>query len=226
MKGYVIRGKSWISIILCALVIGLAPINVVEAEPVTEIIEHVLVNDLIVWIEYSYDTTNISCVTLKFTISPLYNEPYKYMPNLYIEFAMFEIMDISAPLNSEYSYSFNLTSEHALYSPNQVSTTLTVFPKVREYPPNYIRVYGILKFRHLESSEWTIANIPFKLPFSQYDLSSWWQLEADKSSLEASLSGSTNLIYAFAAATLVLSATTAFFGLEWKRQRKILKSIR
>ncbi|MEM3616464.1 MAG: hypothetical protein QXM65_07805 [Candidatus Bathyarchaeia archaeon] len=226
MKGYVIRGKSQIFILVCVLVIGLALINVVEAEPVTEITEHVLVNDLIVWIEYSYDTTNISYVTLKFTISPLYYEPYQYMPNLYIEFAKFEIMDISAPLNSEYSYSFNLTSEHALYSPNQVSTTLTVFPKVREYPPNYIRVYGILKFRHLESSEWTIANIPFRLPFSFYDFYSWQQLEADKSSLETSLSDSKNLIYAFAAATLVLSATTAFLGIEWRRQRKILKSMR
>jgi hypothetical protein len=217
--------KSYI-ILFCVLAIGLASINVAEAQPVTEMTEQVHVNDLLVWIEYSYDTTNISCVTLKFTISPLYYEPYQYMPNLFIEFAMFEIMDISSPLNSEYSYSFNLTSERPLYSPNQMSTTLTVFPKVQESPPHYIRVYGTFKFRHLESSQWTIANIPFTLRFSLYDRFNWLALKTDNNSLETSLNSSTNMAYTFAAATLILLATTAFFGLEWRRYRKILKSIR
>jgi hypothetical protein len=217
--------KSYI-ILICVLAIGSALINVAEAEPITEMTEQIYVNDLRVWIEYSYDTANISCVTLKFTISPCYYEPYQYMPNLFIEFATFEIMDISAPLNSEGSYSFNLTLERALYSPNQLSTTLTVFPKVQESPPHYIRVYGVFKFRHLESSEWTVANIPFTLRFSQYDHFNWLGLKTDNNSLEASLNSSTNLAYTFAAATLVLLATTAFFGLEWRRQRKILKSIK
>jgi len=223
---YMVREKSWIVILTCSLVIGSVLINVGKAEPTTGKTEQVCINDLVVWIEYSYDITNISLITLNFTISPYYWIGH-YMSNLYIEYATFKIMDISAPLNEVGSYDFNLTSERALYSPNNVTTELSgVVPIVQEFPPHYIRVYGFFKFRHLESSDWTVAVIPFTLSFSQYDYFSWGQLKADNNSLKASSSGSQNLMYAFAVATAVLLTTTAFFGLEWRRQRRILKSIK
>jgi hypothetical protein len=210
-------------IFTCVLIIGSALVNLVKAEPVTESTEQVVVNDLVVWIEYTYDRMNISLVILNFTISPLYYK--QYMPNFYIAYAKFEVLDISAPLNEEYGYVFNLTSEHALYSPDKISTALIVSPKAQEFPRNYIRVTGFLKFRNLKSLEWTIAVIPFTLHFIQYDYSNWWQLKMENNSLETRLSDSMNLMHTLTAATIVLLATTAFFGLEWRRQRKILRKM-
>ena len=217
--------KFWIIILIAFLTTS--PISVIagnEKFP-SEMTEHVTINDLVMWVEYSYDM-NLSFVTLNFTIATVYYPSQNYYPNFYIEYAKFEVLDISSPLNEESGYVFNLTQKSTLYSPKEISTSLTVIPKTQPGPSHYIRVYCFLKFRRLESSNWTIATIPFTLYFHFYDRNNWWQLQTDNAYLKEKLSSSMILTYIFAITTFISLCATIFFGLQWRRLRKILESIK
>lgn len=219
-------------VVLIGMLISAFNIQPVKSEPeIGKGMCGVSINDLYVDIEYwySYNDTAISNVTIEFTVYPRY---WADMPNFYIDYVKFSVMDISAPLTTEYSYDFTFASAVTLLSPNNITTKSSgIVPKLTDFPPHYIRVDSYVKFRYLESSEWTWAVIPFTLHFRQYDFHIWNQIENDYNELKNdyndlkhSIAGLNNLMYFFVGTTIIFLIATAFFGFEWWRHRKLLKS--
>lgn len=226
--------KYMLTMALLVVLIGMLTsafnIQPVKSEPeIGQGLCSVAINDLDVNIRYwyNYTDTGVSNISIEFGISPSYWIGH-HMPNLYIDYVKFCVMDISAPLTTEYSYDFTLASNVALLSPNNITKKISGFvPKLSGYPPHYIRIDSFVKFRYLESSEWVWAVMPFELHFIDYDLQIWNrynQLEYDYNMLKDSITGINNLTYFFIGTTIIFLIATAFFGFEWWRHRKLLKS--